>query len=132
MEYSLIPRSETVREVLALNRETARYGLTLTAEQAAALTQTQRQALQDTGRIQFRSGTLERLIALFCDSPYIAPDEWERALHALLELFYRFKNTLGETTGDEALMQAMKDAFDGPCQGSLELLADAFDRKERL
>ena len=29
-------------------------------------------------------------------------------------------------------MQAMKDAFDGPCQGSLELLADAFDRKERL
>ena len=132
MEYSLIPRAETVREVLALNRETARYGLTLTAEQAAALTQTQRQALQDTGRIQFRSGTLERLIALFCDSPYIAPDEWERALHALLELFYRFKNTLGETTGDEALMQAMKDAFDGPCQGSLELLADAFDRKERL
>lgn len=132
MEYSLIPRSETVREVLALNRETARYGLTLTAEQAAALTQTQRQALQDTGRIQFRSGTLERLIALFCDSPYIAPDEWERALHALLELFYQFKNTLGETTGDEALMQAMKDAFDGPCQGSLELLADAFDRKERL
>lgn len=73
MEYSLIPRAETVREVLALNRETARYGLTLTAEQAAALTQTQRQALRDTGRIQFRSGTLERLIALFCGSPYIGP-----------------------------------------------------------
>ena len=132
MEYSLIPRAETVREILALHRETARYGLTLTAEQAAALTQTQRQALRDTGRIQFRGGTLERLIALFCDSPYIAPDEWERTLHALLELFYQFKNTLGETTGDEALMQAMKDAFDGPCRGSLELLADAFDRKERL
>ena len=122
MEYSLIPRAETVQEIMAQNRENDRYGLT----------QTQRQALRDTGRIQFRGGTLERLIALFCDSPYIAPDEWERTLHALLELFYQFKNTLGETTGDEALMQDMKDAFHGPCRGSLELLADAFDRKERL
>ena len=99
MEYSLIPRAETVREVLALNRETARYGLTLTAEQAAALTQTQRQALRDTGRIQFRGGTLERLIALFCDSPYIAPDEWERTLHALLELFVVFGLFLGGAAG---------------------------------
>lgn len=111
-----------VQALVACNETSAAYGLQLTAAQAQALLDSRRQALQRTGRIEFGGGVLEQMIRLFCDSPYLHRDNYEETLHELVALFYQFKGETEDRVGDGALLQYMKDAFDGTCRGSLELL----------
>ena len=111
-----------VQSLVACNETSAAYGLQLTAAQAQALLDSWRQTLRRTGRIEFGGGVLEQMIRLFCDSPYLHQDNYEETLHELVALFYQFKNETEDRVGDRALLQYMKDAFDGTCRGSLELL----------
>ena len=86
-------------------------------------------ALRDTGRVEFGEGILPKLIYAFYDSPWLDPDHYADTLAELQDLFYYYKNeSLGRLT-DDALLAAMRKAFDGPAQGSLEYLGDtALDR----
>lgn len=110
-------------KLLACNEQTAPHGLTLTANQAEALTVTQEETLKVTGRVEFGCGVTERLIFAFCDSPYITQENYEATLHELIEMFYAFKNETADEVGDDALIDVMKEAFDGECCGSVELLS---------
>lgn len=132
MDWNLIPSSADTGSILAMNETTAAYGLTLTAGEVRELTLTRQQALRATGRIEFGGGTVERLMAAFCDSPYIDPPRWSATLGELLELFYAAKTRTRDRVGDAELMETMRQAFDGPCGGSLEALAMYLDRKEGL
>ena len=122
MDVSLIPTEERVNRILAVNGISASHGLTLTKKQAEELLQVQRQTLRNTGRVEFRGGTLERLMEVFCDSPYLDQENWERTLWGLLVLFYEWKNRSRDRVSDEVLLHRMKKEFEGSCQGSLELL----------
>ncbi|MCI5753828.1 MAG: DUF6323 family protein [Clostridiales bacterium] len=116
------PARQTER-LLACNGDTAAYGLRLTPQQAQALEQTRQTALRETGRIELDGGMTDKLIRAFCSSPYVTQETWEETLHALLALFYAVKNELPDRMGDDAVLSCMRRAFDGPCRGSLELLA---------
>lgn len=74
-------------------------------------------------------GNPPKLIYAFYDSPWLAPDHYADTLAELQDLFYYYKNeSLGRLT-DDALLAAMRKAFDGPAQGSLEYLGGtALDR----
>ena len=109
--------------ILACNKKTAVYGLALTAQQAAALVSTRADSLKKTGRVEFGSGVIDKLILAFCDSPYISQANYEDTLHELIDLFYEFKNETSDRIGDDALIGYMKKEFNGGCRGSLELLA---------
>lgn len=73
--------------------------------------------------MEFGPGAEAALIAAFCDSPFVCPAGWPGLLAELAELFYHFKSETRDLVPDGELIAFMESAFNGPCQGSLELLA---------
>lgn len=114
---------KAVNGILRQNDTSRLYGLELSEQQAKALVENRNKVLRDTGRIETDSSVLERLVYLFCDSPYVSKSNYEDTLNALLELFYIFKNETNEKISDEELLDFMKTSFDGDCFGSIELLS---------
>lgn len=114
---------QAVNEVMKCNDLTVKFGLVLTEAQALALVETRSFALKENGRIEFGGGVIDKIINKFCDSPYLTTHNYEETLHELLETFYYYKNETLDLMSDDDLIQYMKNAFDGVCQGSLELLA---------
>ena len=106
---------DTERQAAALMRcnETAGSG---------GLTLTRQQALEKTGRIELGGGIQPLLVEAFRDSPYLTKDSFAPALHELTELFYACKNETGDRVSDHALIAWMRQAFNGACRGSTELL----------
>lgn len=128
MDFELVPltaglmQAQMAEEICRCNEYTTRFGLALTPAQATALAQCGAQSLLDNGRIEFGSGIAAKLIRVFCDSPYLSAQSYTETLQALVELFYYYKNETLDRVTDDELIAYMKAAFDGECQGSLELL----------
>ena len=128
MSFTLIPfasaaiEKQAVQEVLCCNGITQRFGLTLTQAQAVELVQTRAFSLRQNGRIEFGGGAIDKIITAFCDSPFLSMHNYTQTLHELVELFYAYKNEAMDLIGDDDLITFMKAAYDGVCQGSLELL----------
>lgn len=112
-----------VQEVMAGNERSARFGLRLSGAQAEELAAVRTEALRACGRVELGPGILGKLAEVFCDSPYLGQDNYAETLSELVELFYHYKNETGDRVADDALIGFMKSAFDGPCRGSVELLA---------
>lgn len=112
-------------ELLECSRYAARYGLALSAAEAAELAEVRAGALRAAGRIEFGPGALTALVRAFAPSPYAEPEHWALLLGELTELFYHFQNTTRGRIPDEALAGAMADIFNGPAGGQTELLAEA-------
>lgn len=113
---------QAVAEIVQYNERTAPFGLTLTPADAKALVETRGEALRTSGRVEFGGGIIDKLIDVFCDSPFLHQRNYTETLHALLELFYYFKNESLDKLNDAELLAAMKASFDGECRGSVELL----------
>ena len=125
---TLFQGGETAGALLLHNEKTAEYGLALTRAQALMLSETHRESLAQTGRIEFGRGVPDRLIDAFCDSPYMAREEYAETLCALIELFYALKS---ETElGDDRLIALMRAAFD-ETRGATELMEDEIMQKVR-
>ena len=113
MEFKIVSQpQETIQALTEANRQTVRYGLTLTPEQMTALAESRTRALLDTGRVEFGGGILPRLIEVFCDSPHLHQAEYAAALEALQAIFYRYKNEGGDLTPDEDILRLLRRAFD--------------------
>ena len=113
MEFYIVPQpQETVQALAEANRQTARYGLTLTPEQMTALAESRTRALLDTGRVELGAGILPRLVEAFCDSPHLHQADDAVALEALQTIFYRCKNEAGDLTPDEDILRLLRRAFD--------------------
>ena len=112
-------------ELLECSRFAARYGLTLSAAEAAELAGVRAEALRAAGRVEFGPGALTALVRAFAPSPYAEPAHWALLLGELTELFYHFQNTTRGRIPDEALAGAMARIFNGPAGGQAELLAEA-------
>lgn len=119
----LLSQPQQAEQILSCNAQTAVYGLSLTPAQALALAKAREETLVKTGRVELDGGVLPSLIRASCDSPYLTQDNYADTLEELAALFYAFKNETEDRLGDAALIAYMKEAFDGPCGGSLELLA---------
>lgn len=103
---------ESLQVLAAVNRQTARYGLTLTPEEMTALAESRGRALRDTGRVELGEGILPRLIDAFCDSPNLHQADYAGTLEALQTIFYRWKNEAGDLTPDEDVLRLLRRAFD--------------------
>lgn len=114
----------SVQDILRCNKLTAPFGLKLTEGQALELLETRTLSLRETGRIELGGGIIDQLIEAFCDSPFLCQENYAPTLQSLIELFYQYKNETSDQLRDEELIRAMKEAFDGICQGSLALLAE--------
>lgn len=120
---SALLERQAAHDLLALNEETAAHGLRLSEGQALSLVAARADSLKKTGRVEFGGGVIERLIRAFYDSPYLTQDSYAQTLGELIDLFYEFKNETLDLLSDAELVSFMKQAFDGPCAGSIDLLA---------
>ncbi|AFQ43899.1 DUF6323 family protein [Desulfosporosinus meridiei] len=114
---------QAVNEVMKCNDLTVKFGLVLTEAQALALVETRAFALKENGRIEFGGGVIDKIIKEFCNSPYLSRHNYEETMHELLGIFYYYKNETLDLMCDDDLIQYMKNAFNGICQGSFELLS---------
>jgi hypothetical protein len=113
-----------IGEIEKCNGLTEKFGLALSKEQIRNLMEKRREALKNTGRVEFGGGILKKLITEFCDSPYIDQESYEETLLELQDIFYYFKNESLDSIADDDLLRLMKKSFDGQCEGSLEYLRE--------
>ena len=116
-------REHAAQALWQLNEQTEPYGLSLTRAQALSIMETRDIALAETGRVEFGGGAPEKLILAFRQSPYLYAANYAETLRELTAIFYEYKNESLDLWTDDDLVARMEAAFDGPCKGSLELLA---------
>ncbi|MBP1762633.1 MAG: hypothetical protein H6Q64_2175 [Firmicutes bacterium] len=119
-----LQKVKTMAELRECNDISLRYGLSLSEQQMQNLAERHVTALRDTGRIEFGSGILKKLVMQFCNSPFIFQDNYEDTLLELQDAFYYFKNESKDRIPDDELIEFMKQVFDGRAQGSLEYLCN--------
>lgn len=120
---SSIIKKQAVNEIIKCNDFTENFGLILTHNQAVELVETRSYALKANRRIEFGGGVIDKIIKEFCNSPYISMDNYAQILRELVEMFYYYKNETLDLVSDDDLIKFMGKAFNGVCQGSLELLS---------
>jgi len=70
--YSVDQAKNEIRET---NKYSERYGLSLSEADVEELVKCRKEALANSGRVEFAGGILPKLIYAFCDSPYIQKDD---------------------------------------------------------
>jgi len=111
-------------EIRAMNQSSEQYDLRLSDEAIAVLMNDRKVILKEQGRVEFKGGVLKKLIAAFCDSPYIWQDNYEDTLGRLQEIFYLYKNESEDRLTDDELIRFMKERFNGECGGSCDYLEE--------
>lgn len=114
-------------KLLQTNDVSSQYGLRLTTEDALELVKAHSESLQGYGRLEFGEGILEQLALAFCDSPYLNKNTYADSLMRFLELFYQTKNESMERMPDDLVIERMREAFNGACEGSFKRLATVMD-----
>ena len=109
-------------DISKCNEFTTEYGLLLQEEDVKEIIKTRNIALEKSGRIEFNGQIINKIIMIFCDSPYISQHNYSDTINELVEIFYNYKNETLDYISDDELMEIMKEYFDNYCQGSLELL----------
>lgn len=132
-------KEQQVNEILQMNDESSKFGLVLTANEAVEILEARNKYLQYIGRVELGIEVSKSIISSFCNSTYIAPEEYAATIHELHEVFYHMKNETEDKIGDEVLIKMIREYFEVSCGGSLELLkgklqafADEFRKKNWL
>ncbi len=113
-----------IEKMLKLNEQTVAFGLVLSKEDAKVLATKRRDTLKEQQRVEFGEGILPKLIFAFCDSCYIDQNNYVETIGRLQEIFYQYKNETMDELSDDELLESMREAFDGECEGSLEFLEE--------
>ncbi len=123
-----------ISSILKCNEYTSKYGLVLNQNDIANIIESRKETLKDTGRIELRGNIIEKLIKEFCDSQYIIQDNYSETLYELIDIFYNYKNETMDLITDDELIDFMKRAFNGVCEGDLGYLSTTilYKAKENL
>ena len=111
-------------QVIQLNDVTEKFGISISKEDALLLMKDRKDSLKETRRVEFGEGILPRLITTFCDSPYIYQENFVEVMGRLQDIFYEYKNEAMDELTDDELIDFMRQAFDGECQGSPDYLEE--------
>lgn len=124
--YLMLLEKQQIKSVLETNQYTNQFGLTLSEEDTKLLVKERNNTLKEQQRVEFGEGILNRLIFAFCDSDFIYQENYVETIVSLQEIFYLYKNESMDELTDDELIDYMKNAFNGDCQGSLEYLSGTF------
>lgn len=113
---------QVFNDILKCNELTHEYGLRLNEDDIKEIINTRNLALEKSGRIEFNGQVINKIVMVFCDSPYISQYNYSDTINELVEIFYNYKNETLDYIGDDELIEIMKEYFENYCQGSLELL----------
>lgn len=133
LQPSALDDARTAEGLLALNQETQEYGLELSREDALALVETRRIALEASGRLEFGTPVLEKIIRTFSRSRYLYQYDYAPTLHELLEAFFLLRNETEDHFSDDDLIDFLFDCYEFRYHGSLEMFqGPELDRLCRL
>ena len=118
----LMSKQTQVKEVLARNRDTKKFGHALSEKEAQLLVAERGEVLRKERRVEFGQGILPKIIDTFCDSAYITQDSYCDTLIRLQEIFFLYKNEMLDEITDDELLEFMREQFDGVCCGDLDYL----------
>lgn len=121
--------NQIITDIQQINEETLQYGLKLSEKDIRAVIAHRTEALKGTGRVEFGTGIISKVISAFCDSPYILQENYVEIINDLVETFYFYKNETLEEISDDELINFMKECYDNKCQGDLDLLRDKYLEK---
>ncbi len=122
-ELRQLENAAVYRDLIDTNEKTAEYGLTLSEGDARELVEVRSRSLRENERVELGSGAIMELIDKFCTSSYLNASNYAESLGELLDIFYYFKTESRDAISDNDLVGAMFTYFEGPCHGSIELLA---------
>ena len=108
--------------IIAMNKKTDSYGLTLSSEDVAAIVAARKSTFIEENRIELGKSIIPQIIDVFYDSPYITQDNYRDSIIRLQEIFFHFKNETEDELTDDELLTLMREQFDETCYGDFELL----------
>ena len=111
-----------LEHITKLNAQTASYGLTLSAEDAALILEEKNNALREQRRVEFGAGITPDIIRTFCDSSFIDQNNYVETILRLQEIFYLYKNEMMDEITDAELLHFMKEQFETVCFGDPDYL----------
>jgi hypothetical protein len=111
-----------INEIADTNLQSRKYNLRLSETEAVEILQSRNKALVNYGRVELNLAVINKLITMFCNSPYLNQDNYAATICELVDLFYYMKNETRDEIPDDELIDFLKDRFDNHCFGSLELL----------
>lgn len=119
---NLALRDVQINELLQTNKDSEKYGLTITANDAKEIIEVRDDLLHGYGRIELEIEVNKKLIQNFCTSPFVNQENYISTLLDLQEVFYYMKNETADQIGDDKLIEIIRDFFNNSCGGSIELL----------
>lgn len=119
---ALLQQHNQLGKVLRLNRDTEKYGLVLSEQDAMLILEERKNSLREQRRVEFGEGIVPRIIYEFCDSDYIDQNNYVDTIIRLQEIFYLYKNEMQDEITDDELLHFMKEQFEEICFGDLEYL----------
>lgn len=121
---SQIPFDETAikRRMTETNEETtARSGLILTPEQITELCGIYKRELLENKIVEFNAGGVVKIQKTFAESDFVDTSNYFEVIEAMTEAFYFLKREVNKEVRDDTVINAMFEAFDRKCMGSIEL-----------
>ena len=113
---------QQVNEIIRLNEETVKYGLTLSKHEIMQIIDVRNDLLRGYGRIELGTEVINKLIKSFYNSSYIQQDMYMSTLMELQEVFYYMKNETEDNLSDDEIIEILREFFEDYCKGSIELL----------
>lgn len=126
MNMLLLSEQNQINLIRKTNEYANQFGLCLTDSDIQELMIKRRECLSEQQRIKFGQGILDKIIVAFCDSDFIYQENYAETIERLQAIFYIYKNESMDELSDDELINIMRTAFDGECQGSLEYLEETF------
>ncbi|MEY8426664.1 DUF6323 family protein [Lachnospiraceae bacterium 46-15] len=120
--WMVFQKQNQLAGILETNRETGRFGLSLSEQDAALLLEERNHALREERRVEFGSGIMPKIIYEFCDSDFIDQNNYVDTLLRLQEIFYLYKNEMQDELSDDELLHFMREQFETVCFGDLQYL----------
>jgi len=120
----VLENPQNIKMLLNTNNLLTSYCLCITEEMAVAILSERKNILEKYGRVEIDCSILEKIIEGFMDSPYIQQEDYESIIEGLHEIFHYMKSELEDAISDDELIEFMVSAYNGVCDGSLELLAE--------
>ena len=107
----LLQETNQLSKVIETNKDTERYGLVLSEQDARAIVENRKKSLQEQKRVEFGEGITPKIIREFCDSEFVRQDNYADTIMRLQD----------EITDDE-LLHLMREQYDKLCFGNLDYL----------
>ncbi|WP_195539034.1 DUF6323 family protein [Eubacterium maltosivorans] len=115
---------EKENATLCTNDNAAKYGLSLTPDEAHELTLHNTDELKSHGRIEIGQGILPKITHAVCHSQSLWPENYVQTLEELVEAFYIIKEDTLDRISDDCIIEHLADALDRGLTNAEDILMD--------